>query len=303
MGFFELFSRRNAPKPEVDVYTYDKIPEKLRVQIIHILNETFDSHSASHVFWNMFVKGIKKEFGLLKLDGYSHQKCIENFLLTSNDRDVIDAIDLIFYHIDQLLRLAESRNFNTDEDRLLINRMKSAIEELNYRFKQHNVGYEFINGELIQINNQLVHRDIVRPAIQLLFEEGFETASDEFLEAHEHYRKGEYEEAITDAERAFESTMKIICHKKGYEYDEKAPAKKLINTLLQNEFIPQYLQNHFNHLCNTLECGLPTIRNRNGSHGQGVKQIEIPEYMAKFAINLCASNIVFLVDIYKSNLG
>ena len=51
--------------------------------------------------------------------------------------------------------------------------------ELNYRFKQHNLGYEFINSQIITIDSTLLHETAVKPTLKLLFEEGFEGAEDE----------------------------------------------------------------------------------------------------------------------------
>ncbi|MEH7023632.1 STM4504/CBY_0614 family protein [Priestia megaterium] len=301
MEFFRLFSERNSQDQQIDVYNYEELPQRLRIQIVHILQGMFNRVSYSEQIWAILAHRIKVEFGRLELDGYSNEKSIEEFLIHEGDIETIDAIDLIFYEIDGFIESVSPPS--NEEDRQLRNKMNEGIKELNYRFKQHHIGYEFIDGQLIKIDNQLVHQEIIKPAIQLLFDEGFETASNEFLQAHEHYRKGEYEEAITDAERAFESTMKIICHKKGYEYSETAPASRLINTLVTNNFLPSYLQNHFSNLWNTLSCGLPTVRNRNGSHGQGVQEIETPDYLVNFAINLAASNIVFLVNNYKNSLS
>lgn len=50
-------------------------------------------------------------------------------------------------------------------------------------------------------------------ALKLLFEEGFEGAEDEIRKAYEKKRKGDNKNAILEAGKAFESTMKIICNK------------------------------------------------------------------------------------------
>lgn len=50
-------------------------------------------------------------------------------------------------------------------------------------------------------------------ALKLLFEEGFEGAEDEIRKAYEKKRKGDNKNAILEAGKAFESTMKIICDK------------------------------------------------------------------------------------------
>jgi hypothetical protein len=47
MGIFDLFSKRQKRlRGEVpDVYTYDDIPEALRIQVVHILRDTLGSES------------------------------------------------------------------------------------------------------------------------------------------------------------------------------------------------------------------------------------------------------------------
>jgi AbiJ N-terminal domain 4 len=300
MERFKLFSERNTLNETNDVYEYEIAPQRLRIQLSHIFDEYITSLDFSMRFWSLVVHSIKKEFGILELPGRGYKDIVMRFFLGGNDQKAIDTIDLIFYLINQSIdSLTKTRN---DENRTIVYQLKKAIEEANYRFKQNNFGYEIIDGQLIRIDNQMVHQEVIKPAIQLLFDEGFDTASNEFLQAHEHYRKGEYSDAIVDAGRAFESTMKIICDKKSYSYSQRDTASSLIHKLVTNNLIPSNLQNHFNHLWNTLSCGLPTIRNANGGHGQGVQETQVPESLVNFSINLAASNIVFLVKLYKESL-
>ena len=44
----------------------------------------------------------------------------------------------------------------------------NVIEELNGRFKEHGVDYQYKNGQIISVNPQLIHAEVVRPALQLL---------------------------------------------------------------------------------------------------------------------------------------
>lgn len=63
--------------------------------------------------------------------------------------------------------------------------------------------------------------------------------------------------AILEVCKAFESTKKTICDKKGYTYDKaKGTAQKLISILKKNEFYPSYMNFHFISLRTTLETGL-----------------------------------------------
>lgn len=307
MNRFKLFSERNTDEPIHDVFQYEYIPEKLRIQIIHLLNETFTEDNyieddMSYYFWERTEKMIKKEMGILKLEGYASKESVIKFLIKESDTRTIDTIDIISFIINDFINIIEDETQPPKpEEVVMLEKLENCITEINYRFAQNSVGYEIINGQLIRIDNQLVHQEVIKPAIKLLFEEGFKTASEEFYQAHEHYRKREYSDAIVDAGKAFESTMKIICDKKGYQYAQKDTANILINKLISNNLLPSNMQNHFNQLWNTLSCGLPTLRNPNG-HGQGIQKIEVPESVVNFAINLAASNIVFLVRLYKESL-
>lgn len=45
-----------------------------------------------------------------------------------------------------------------------------------------------------------------------------------------------------------------------------------------------------------LESGVPTIRNKLGGHGQGTDSIVVPEYFARYALNLTASSILLVAE-------
>jgi hypothetical protein len=50
----------------------------------------------------------------------------------------------------------------------------------------------------------------VKPALSLLHDAGFDGPADEFMKGFEHYRHGRNKEAVAEALKAFESTMKAI---------------------------------------------------------------------------------------------
>lgn len=52
----------------------------------------------------------------------------------------------------------------------------SAIEELNQRFQEHNIGYQFQNGQLMKQTDQYVHEEVVLPALTLLMDPQFRGA-------------------------------------------------------------------------------------------------------------------------------
>lgn len=305
---FELFSKRRKKESGLveDVYLYDSIPQKLRNQVMHIWNYAIGNDREA---WEVIHDTIIRELGLIKIvdDYYYDNKegCIKFLLTNDNVEEIIDIIELSFVIIDKLIGRRDpfAQRCNRKQ------KPEDAICELNHRFKENSIGYEYVDGRIIRIDRELTHTEIIKPAIKILHELEFEGASDEFMEAHKNYREGDYKSAINNAQKSFESMMKTICKKMDYKYDkDKDTAKILIKRLIDNDFIPKHLSNHFdglrgclNGIITSLESGLPTLRNRNSGHGQGEEIVGIPEYLAMYAINLVATNIVLLADIYTSD--
>lgn len=126
---------------------------------------------------------------------------------------------------------------------------------------------------------------MIKSALKLLFEEGFDGAEEEFRKGFEYRRKGDNKNAILEAGKSFESTMKTICDKKGYTYDKaKDTAKKLIEILESNNFYPSYMSSHRANLRTTLETGLPVVRDKTSGHGQGSVVTPISDEFAELCI-------------------
>lgn len=171
-----------------------------------------------------------------------------------------------------------------------------AIKELNGRFKEHGIGYSYEKGRIFRVDSRYTHEEITKNTISLLWNDLFKGANEEFLKAHEHYRDGRNKECLVDCLKAFESTMKVICSEKGWQFKDSDTAKKLINICLTNELIPSYMQTQIHALQNLLESGVPVLRNRGGGHGQGQKPKKVDDSIAKYTLNLVGSNIIFMIE-------
>jgi hypothetical protein len=64
---------------------------------------------------------------------------------------------------------------------------------------------------------------------------------------------------------------------------------------------PEFADRSFDQLVATFQSGLPTLRNETGGHGQGATPVNVPEYVASYALNLAAAKIRFLVDAFKAS--
>jgi hypothetical protein len=175
-----------------------------------------------------------------------------------------------------------------------------AIAELNRRFREPGVGYQYVGGDIIRVDSHFLHAEAVKPALALLNAARFTGPADEFMRAFEHHRKGENKDAIADALNAFESTIKAICDARKWTYGPKDTAKPLMDILFKNGLVPSELESHFAGLRSAMESGLPTLANRTSRHGQGATPVEVPPHFTAYGLHLVASNIVFLVECHKA---
>lgn len=302
-NLYKLFSERIKNKDgEPEVYIYDEFPEAFRNQVFYIMADVLDQYEGyEDDLWGYMHDTFSREKGLKRLGRYDkglERYNVETYTNVSSQEDFLDLVDYIFHLFDTGCRdIQPQYRYDLDTNAMV----DKAIEELNYRFKQHNLGYEFVNGEVIRIDNKVLHQEVVKPALRLLYEEGFDGAEEEFRKAFEYRRKGDNKNAILEAGKSFESTMKTICDKKGYTYDKaKDTAAKLISILESNNFYPSYMSSHMASLRTTLETGLPVVRNKNAGHGQGSNVTPISDEFVEYALNLAATNIVLLVGIYKN---
>ncbi len=310
MGVYDIYVKRKQLQVKAgqpDVYRYDDIPEGLRIQVIHIWRTAIGtwrkgphdySNEPPDSVWIAIHDILCRELGVFSLGNerdMPFEKCCTFLLQESNIDNILSLIEVSFYMIEnacsKLSSYERSQAGMTQEP-------DDAIGELNYRFKEHSIGYQYVNGKIITVDSQYIHTEAVRPAISLLQQAGFDGASEEFLNAHKHYREGRNKEAIAEALKAFESTMKSICSSMKWEVPANATAKPLIDTCFSNGLIPKALESHFNSLRKTLESGLPTMSNRLARHGQGQKKMAVPDYISAYALHLAATNIVFLVESY-----
>ena len=302
MSILELFSKRQKKlRGEYpDVFQYENIDEKFRVQVVQIIEDTIGTdekryENVTDKAYEYIHKTLCKEHGVFKL-GKSRElysSAISNYFLDEEDHEkCLDIIELSFHVIDTYVRQNE---FHFRKAEGVTQKPDDAIEELNARFKESGIGYQFEGGELMRIDSQFIHSEAVKPVLHLLGkDEKYAGANNEFLSAHEHYRHKRYKECLNDCLKSFESLMKAIHEKHSWPYDSGAPAKTLINSCLANKLVPEYLQTQFSSVRGLLESGIPTVRNKKGGHGQGTEVSTVPEHLASYTLHLTATNLLFL---------
>jgi hypothetical protein len=177
------------------------------------------------------------------------------------------------------------------------------LNELEDRFKENNLGYRFIGNTVIKLdaNHELLHMETVKPVLQLLSDKDYKSANDEFLAALNLHRTCQYADANHKFRKALESTMRIICDKRKYKYQEgKATVNHLLQTLKDNDFFSDlyFLDKQLNTLIE-LCSSTGKIANRQGSHGEGSNPKTIPAHLTGYLLHITAAVILFLVEIEK----
>jgi hypothetical protein len=314
MSVLDLYSRRKkfAESGEPDVFVYDSVPDVLRAQVHHIWNDALGYYWSPSGYeigsppkhnnhaWDFIRDQLCREKGRLSLAGRKESReDLLGYIHGEQDVDAwLDAIEMSFRYIDRVLGKMQ----DYEREHLSVRQAPDdAIAELNTRFRHAAFGYRYENGHIIRVDSELIHAEVVKPALRFLSDPRFAGPRDEFLSAHGHYRAGELKDAITDANNAFESTMKTICGLKGWEYPAGARASDLLKVIRANGLFPTYLDTSFDQLAATLKSGLPKVRNEEGSHGQGAERREPPVYIAGYALHLAAAKIVLLFEAFRES--
>eukprot|EP01098_Paradermamoeba_levis_P014734 TRINITY_DN7171_c0_g1_i1.p1 TRINITY_DN7171_c0_g1~~TRINITY_DN7171_c0_g1_i1.p1 ORF type:complete len:311 (+),score=-59.47 TRINITY_DN7171_c0_g1_i1:707-1639(+) len=300
--FFKRQKRIRGEMP--DILRYDLIPANLRVQIIMLIKDShnlasYDSSYADSQWITSYYQGIHEDlcrelgvFNLLNKNSRDYPAIIHEYIHTTEDIEILlSVVELAFQRMNSIVPdYMDNMAYKIGRD------IKDIILELNQRFVEHGIGYQFEGNEIIRVDSTFIHSEIVKPVLYLLNNKKFLGANDEYLKAHEHYKHGRNKECLVECLKAFESTIKIICKKRGWIYKETDTASTLINTLFVNGFLPTYTQNQFSGLQNLLVSGVPTVRNKTSGHGQGQVPVSVSNEITRYGLNLTGTNIIFLIE-------
>ena len=308
MSIADLFSKRQQKiHPEApDVHEQTQIPRPLRVQIAHILRDlfghkvTYDLNGCLEAFGEI-EQTLCRDYGVCILPTKptdfttTPDVRVIDFLLHEEDqRKALDVVEASFRLITRLKSSPEWQSRISQE------KFDKAVTELNTRFREYGIGYQYENGEIVRVESQFIHAEVVKPALALLSAEEYAEANAEFLKALEYYRKGETKECLNGCLKTFESTLKAICTKRKWAFKSKDTAKELIDVCLKNGLTPPLIHSHIRGVRATLARGIPTIHNRLSGQGQDVQLMDVPRHYAGYMLNLTAATIQFFVESEKA---
>jgi HEPN domain-containing protein len=305
---YKLFSQREeeAKGQEHDVYQYETAPKKLRVQIQQILGDAIGCYYTPGIYsmstpdnnnagWDMVKKILCREFGLHELaPAEDNREQVLTYLGQANIREFLDSLEVCCRYIDKVVGQLDEHYLET---RSITQKPKDALEEINHRLRQSSLGFQYESGNLLRVDSQFLHEEVVKPAIQLLAHPAFEGAQAEFLTAHRLYRDGDFPQAIVEAGKAFESVLKAACSLKGWEFAKSDRAPELLKIIRQQGLWPEYFDKSIDQLLATLNSALPQLRNNAGAHGQGAIVTATPRAYVEYALNLSAAKILLIGNL------
>ena len=143
--------------------------------------------------------------------------------------------------------------------------------------------------KVIMKESEVLHANAIAPALTLLQRPHFRGANSEYLAALEDYRKGDIADCLTKCGSAFESVLKVICHRKNWAYKETDTAVALIKIVLPQTNLDSYFE--------SLLIIVGTLRNKlSSAHGAGMTVKQPAPHLAQYAINATASAILLIAQ-------
>lgn len=168
---------------------------------------------------------------------------------------------------------------------------------VNKVFREHDIPWLLVDGRLVKIDPRQFEQDLKLKALGEMKELNdadplYQGAYDELRKAIDFLGRGDYAEAVINAEKSYESVLKVIC---GPESETEA-ANSLIKRLLEadNLSLPESLKPEA--FQSNVLMSLPVIRNKAAAHGSGATGCEMSVSMANLAVNLACALDTYLIQ-------
>jgi hypothetical protein len=286
-----LFTKQNQKLP--DIYRYDfqpRVRQRLLLTFRHYAKRAFSDES--RYLLDEVASLLQREYGHLddsQVDtvSYTERPALLTHLQHCNDGKVVDFI---------LAGFRASSYYGKQE----------GVNEINRIMREEGIGYEFTEyierpgrdfdkpyktfPKVIKKDNEITHREIVRPCLAVLEHSDFRAANEHFTKAFDHYRQADYRACIFECESAYETVIKTICQKKRWDYrPDRDTLRPLLEACKNGELAYEFY----------FDLGVLQspghIRNRLGGHGQEPQGGHPPEgHHAAHMIHVTSSHILFM---------
>ena len=251
------------------------------------------------------VISIERELGKnISSEHYSDKK-IQEFLFNCADEEFLSTIEILIS-----IKVAFLQNFHDDwhNPQNLRQRLSELIDKINSFFKINKLGYEIVPAGLdklpfivVPFNSKYLHLETINLPMELMYAEQFEGALNEFQKSLDKFRKNDFEGAIIEANKSYESTLKTILQLRKLSFDEKKEdIPHLIDKISTARLFDVTLESTFKSFWPILKNGPNNIRNLSGiAHGQGKDVKKLQKTYADFVMRTVGTYTVFLIERYQ----
>lgn len=301
----ELYSKRLKEKERTETpepLEYESFTPEFRRQILYLLEELAEGlgihfprrNNPFYIQIYKTVRTLREEYGKdylsyrfpsesnmpKRYESFLELKDFIRFESFSKTEQCLDAVELIFkYPI--LLRGERKEYYSQLYDK--------AIDKLNQRFQEHNLGYRFAGDSIVRLDSEVSFQNIYKPVLNLLQEAEFTKVNREYADVLQLHRKGDYKKVVAECRIIYESLLKHIIERVGGKPKNRTP--DLVNQLVELALIPKESIKFFK------DC----IVIHHAAHGEGEKPTtQYDQYMAELILNNTGSAILFLVRKYLS---
>ena len=165
MPVYDIYSKRKkrSEQTEAEVYQYDRIPETLRAQIQHIWDDAigpcldpgpsyWEPPPHNSEAWKTIRDCVCREKGLMTFarEPDPRRDCIAYLYGEKNAENLLDLVEFSFRYISQVMG---------ERDRYELRKCgakqtpSDVIAELNVRFREAGVGYQFEGDQIIRVDS------------------------------------------------------------------------------------------------------------------------------------------------------
>ncbi len=301
---FDVFSRRK----KVIKKDLKPLTKAFRNRVLMLCDDALSPSQgfrSSDDFRNSFWQEIHKKLTFLYGEHQLYKKANAGtkaedayfFVSECKDDHFLDFIEYIFktssYH---RACSDESKLVGDIEQLFLLDNLPYALTSFvrekrmtKFHGQEREASFVVSYPKIILREDEIVHSSAIQPTLTLLLEKDLSSANLEFIAALEDYRKKDYGDCLTKCGSAFESTMKIICARNHWQYQNTDTASKLLKIIIDESPLEAFFEQPL--------IGIATLRNRlSTSHGSGSQPRVVSKHKAKYVINATASAILLLVD-------
>lgn len=170
-------------------------------------------------------------------------------------------------------------------------------DEINKVLREQDIPWILVDGRLVKIDSRQFEQDLKLKTLGEMKELEdacplYQGAYDELRKAIDFLGRGDYAEAVINAEKSYESVLKVILGSGSETEAANGLTKRLLEAgklSLPEGLKPEAFQN-------SVLMSLPIIRNKAAAHGSGATGCEMSRPMANLAVNLACALNTYLIQ-------